>query len=149
MSAYNANKATINVLLDQIWVDNNANGIVDPTPTDGGLLAQMVARSSHQDSVDLNFGNTITSVAKGTIFNAALAAGDDRGYFLAGTVYGKSWAAHASAGEGVHNPFLLQALLSASITALHASTGFPVPPNADLRVRATPPPSVTARLSAR
>ena len=149
MSAYNANIATINVLLDQIWKDNNANGIVDASPTDGGLIAQMVARASHQDSVDLDFGNTITSVAKGTLYNAALAATDDRAYFLAGKVHGKSWAAHASSGNGVHNPFLLQALLAQSITALHQSTGFPAPPNADLRVRATPPPSVVSRVSTR
>jgi predicted CXXCH cytochrome family protein len=149
MSAYNANISVINVLLDQIWVDNNANAIVDASPTDGGLLAQMVARGSHQDSVDLDFGNTITSVAKGTIYNAALAATDDRAYFLGGKVFGKSWAAHASSGNGVHNPFLLQALLAQSITALHQSTGFPVPPNADLRVRATPPPGVVSRVSVR
>jgi predicted CXXCH cytochrome family protein len=148
ITAYNANIATLDILLDQIWKDNNGNGIVDPSPTDGGLIAQMVARSSHQDSVDLDFGNTITSVAKGTLYNAALAATDDRPYFLAGTVYGKSWAAHTSSGNGVHNPFLLQALLSASITALHQSTGFPVPPAADLSVHATPPPSVLARVRA-
>jgi hypothetical protein len=144
-SAYNANIAVLDNLLDQVWVDANANGIVDPTPTDGGLLAQMVARASHQDSVDLNFGNTTTSVAKGTIFNAALAATDDRAYFLAGTVFGKSWAAHASSGNGVHNPFLLQALLAASISALHTATGFPAPPHADLTVHAAPPPGVRMR----
>jgi predicted CXXCH cytochrome family protein len=149
MSAFNANKGTINLLLDAIWKDNNANGIVDPSPTDGGLIAQMVARGSPQDSFDLNFSNSTTSVAKGTLWNAALAAGDDRAYFLNGTVYGRTFSSHASAGEGVHNPFLLQALLSASITALHQSTGFPVPPYLDLRVRATPPPGVRLRLSAR
>jgi len=150
MSAYTANIAVIDNLLDQIWVDSNGNGVVDPYPTDGGLLAQMVARASHQDSVDLNFGNTITSVAKGTIFNAALAATDDRPYFLAGKVFGKSWAAHASSGNGVHNPFLLQALLSASVAALHTATGFPAPPYVDMSVHATPPPGLrTKAVSAR
>jgi hypothetical protein len=142
VSSYNANLAVIDNLLDQIWVDSNGNGIVDPSPTDGGLLAQMVARSSHTDSVDLNFGSTVTSVAKGAIFNAALAATDDRPYFLAGKVYGKSWAAHASSGNGVHNPFLLQALLTASIAAMHTTYSLTAPPGTDLRVRATPPPGL-------
>jgi hypothetical protein len=147
VSSYNANVATINNLLDQIWTDVNSNGTVDPSPTDGGLLAQMVARGSHQDSVDLNFGNTITSVAKGTIFNAALAATDTRAYFFAGRVLGKSWAAHASSGNGVHNPFLIQALLVASIAAMHTTYSLAPPANLDLRIRATPPPGL--KVSAR
>jgi len=146
MSAYQANIATLDNLLDQLWVDSNNNGIVDAT--DGGLLAQMVARGSSADSAALNFGSTVTTVAKGTIWNAALAATDDRPYWTAGTVFGKSWAAHMSSGNGVHNPFLLQALLAASIQVMHTTYSLTLPPNFDPRITATPPPGLR-RLSSR
>ncbi|HUK20348.1 MAG TPA: cytochrome c3 family protein [Gemmatimonadales bacterium] len=146
-SAFQAEQASLDNLLDQLWVDSNNNGIIDAT--DGGLLAQMVARGSAADSAQLNFGSSTTTVAKGTIWNAALGATDDRTYWLAGTVFGKSWAAHASAGNGVHNPFLLEALLSASIAALHTASGLTPTVPLDLRIRATPPPGVRVRLSSR
>ena len=143
VSSYNANVATINNLLDQIWTDLNGNAVIDST--DGGLLPQLVARAMRPgataaDSAPLNFGSTTTTVAKGTLFNAALAATDTRAYFFAGRVLGKSWAAHASSGNGVHNPFLLQALLTSSIAALHSTYSLSAPANMDLRIRATPPP---------
>jgi hypothetical protein len=49
----------------------------------------------------------------------------------------------------VHNPFLLEALLSSSIAALHTASGLTAPVNADLRVTATPPPGVRLRVSSR
>ncbi|HUL49194.1 MAG TPA: cytochrome c3 family protein [Gemmatimonadales bacterium] len=151
MSAYTANISILDNLLDQLWVDSNGNGIVDAT--DGGLLAQMVARGLPSDSAALNFGSTgagatVTSVAKGTIWNAALAATDDRPYWLSGKVFKAGWAAHASAGNGVHNPFLLQALLTASIQVMHSTYALTLPPNFDPRITATPPPGLR-RLSSR
>jgi predicted CXXCH cytochrome family protein len=147
MSAYQAINATLDNLLDQIWVDSNGNGVIDAT--DGGLLAQMVARGTAADSAALNFGSTTTTVAKGTLWNAALAATDDRLYFLSGQVFGKSWAAHQASGNGVHNPFLLEALLSSSIAALHTTYNLTAPANLDLRVTATPPPGLRLRVSSR
>ncbi len=88
-------------------------------------------------------------MAKGTLFNAALAATDDRAYFLSGTVLGKSFATHMASGNGVHNPFLLEALLTSSIAALHSTYGLPSPPVGNVQVQATPPPSVRMRAGLR
>jgi predicted CXXCH cytochrome family protein len=141
-SAYQAVQARFDNLLDQIWTDKNANGVIDATPTDAGILPQMVARGTPADSAALNFGSTTTTVAKGTLWNAALAATIDRQQFLNGKVYGKSFATHMASGNGVHNPFLLEALLTSSIAALHTTYGLAPPVNLDLRVRATPPPGL-------
>jgi len=141
-SAYVTFRGRLDNLLDQIWTDVNGNGVIDPTPTDAGLLPQMVARGTAADSAALNFGSTTTTVAKGTLWNAALAATDDRPQFLSGKVFGKGWAAHMSSGNGVHNPFLLEALLTSSIDALKSTYGVAAPPLADLTVHATPPPGL-------
>ena len=79
----------------------------------------------------------------------ALAATDTRRYWLSGKVYGLSWAAHASSGNTVHNPFLLEALLTSSIQAMHTTYSLTLPPNFDPRITATPPPGVRLRLSTR
>ena len=141
-SAYLTFIGRLDNLLDQIWTDKNANGVIDQTPTDAGVLPQMVARGTAADSAALNFGSTTTTVAKGTLWNAALAATDDRAQFLSGKVYGKSFTTHMASGNGVHNPFLLEALLTSSIAALHSTYGLAPPANLDLRVQATPPPGL-------
>jgi predicted CXXCH cytochrome family protein len=144
-SAFVAFQSRLDNLLDQIWVDVDSNGVIDSTDT--GILAQMVLRHSGADSAALNFGSTTTTVAKGTLYNAALAATSDRKYFLSGKVFGKSWAAHMASGNGVHNPFLLEALLTSSIAALHTASGLSAPLTTDLRVHAKAPPGV--RVSSR
>jgi predicted CXXCH cytochrome family protein len=151
-NAYVTFRARLDNLLDQIWTDANGNAVIDST--DGGLLPQLLARAlrpgaTAADTAALNFGSTTTTVAKGTLFNAALAATDDRPQFLGGTVFGKSWAAHASAGNGVHNPFLLEALLTSSIAALQTTYSLAPPRPINLSVQATAPPGVRARASQR
>src|SRR5205807_2453714 len=84
--------------------------------------------------------NNITTVAKGTLWNAALAATEDRKYFLSGTVLNRTFATHMASGNGVHNPFLLEALLTSSIASLHSTYGLPSP-HVDLRVQATLAPT--------
>jgi predicted CXXCH cytochrome family protein len=145
-------KGRLDNLLDQIWLDSNGNGVIDST--DVGLLPQLVARAmrpgaTRADSLPLRFDTTVTTVAKGTLFNAALAATSERPYFLGGAVFGRSWAAHMASGNGVHNPFLLEALLTSSIAALHTSYGLPAPPRLNLQVQATPPPGLRMRVSQR
>ena len=149
-NAYVTFRARLDNLLDQIWLDSNANGVIDST--DGGLIPQLVARAlrpgaTAADSAEINFRNTITTVAKGTLWNAALAATDDRPYFLSGKVLGNTFATHMASGNGVHNPFLLEALLTSSIDALHTTYGLPAPPAQFLRVQATPPPGLRTRVS--
>ncbi len=150
-NAYLTFKGRLDNLLDQIWTDANANGVIDST--DGGLVPQLVARAlrpgaTGADSAQIDFGSATTTVAKGSLFNAALAATDDRQYFLNGTVLGKGFATHMASGNGVHNPFLLEALLTSSIAALHTTYGL-APPRLNLQVQATPPPGVQMRVSQR
>jgi hypothetical protein len=152
-SAYVTFKGRLNNLLDQIWTDNPTSGTVgtiDSAGIDGGLIPQLVARAlrpgaTAADTAAINFSSNVTTVAKGALFNAALAATDDRPYFASGRVLNRGFAAHRSAGNGAHNPFLLEALLTSSIDALHTSYGLPSPP-VDLRVQATAPPGVRARI---
>ncbi|MGE3616517.1 MAG: cytochrome c3 family protein [Gemmatimonadales bacterium] len=144
-TAYNAFQARLDNLLTQLWDDKDGDKVIDPSPTDGGLLAQMVARNSAADIAALDFSSATTTVAKGALFNAALAANDDHLEFLSGKAYGRTFSTHPASGNGVHNPFLLEALLTASISAVRAEYGFPAPPNLDLKVQATMPPGVKFR----
>jgi len=153
-NAYLTFRGRLDNLLDQLWTDANANGVIDSAGIDGGLIPQLVARAQRPtataaDTAAISFGSNVTTVAKGALWNAALAATDDRPYFLNGTVLGKGFATHMASGNGVHNPFLLEALLTSSIDALHASYGLPAPPRLNLQVQATPPPGLRARASSR
>jgi predicted CXXCH cytochrome family protein len=145
-SAFITIQQNLDNLLDQLWKDVDSNGVINATDT--GLLPEMVARGTAADTAALNFGTNVTTVAKGALWNAALAATDDRQYFLAGTVYGRNFATHMASGNGVHNPFLLQALLSASIDAVRSTYALPAPPNYDTTIRATMPPGVRLRVPA-
>ncbi|HEY6108376.1 MAG TPA: hypothetical protein VIV56_05655, partial [Gemmatimonadales bacterium] len=143
--AYISVITNLNNLLNQLWNDTNANDTIDATDT--GLLPAMVARGTAADSAALNFGTTVTTTAKGALFNAALAATEDKAYFLGGTVYGRGFATHMASGNGVHNPFLLQALLAASIDAVRTEYALPAPPNYDTHIVGTVPASVRPRVS--
>jgi len=149
--AYQTLKGELNNYLDQIWTDNPSAGTVgtiDSAGIDGGLIPQLVARAlrpgaTAADSAPINFRNNITSVAKGSLWNAALAATEDRRIFLGGRLLGNTFSTHMASGNGVHNPFMLKALLISSISALHTTYGLPSPP-VDLRLPA-PPPGVRLR----
>lgn len=142
-SAFIAVQSRLDNLLDQLWLDSDDNGVIDGT--DGGLLAQMVARNTAADQAALDFSSNVTTVAKGALFNAALAATDDRENFLGGKVYGIGFSTHAAAGNGVHNPFLLEALLTSSISAVRSAYGLSAPAPVDLSIHATPPPGLKLR----
>ncbi len=150
--AYRTLKGELNNLLDQIWLDANANSVIDST--DGGLIPQLVARAlrpgaTPADSAEINFRNNVTTVAKGTLWNAALAATEDRSYFLSGKLLGNTFSTHMASGNGVHNPFLLKALLTSSISTLHTTYGLPAPPQQFLQVQGPLPPGVRMRASQR
>lgn len=142
-SAFISEETSLNNLLDQIWVDVDSNNVIDAT--DVGLLPQMVARGTAADSAALDFSSTVTTTAKGTLWNAALAATNSRQNFLGGKVFGITFSTHMASGNGVHNPFLLEALLSASIAQLRLEYGLAPPANYDLTIRATQPPGVRLR----
>ncbi len=143
-SAYITIIQNLDNLLDQLWDDVDSNGIIDTLDT--GLLPAMVKRGTAADTAALDFSSNVTTVAKGALWNAALAATDDKQYFLSGKVYGRGFATHMASGNGVHNPFLLQALLSASIDAVRSTYALPAPPNYDTTIRATMPPGVRLRV---
>jgi hypothetical protein len=131
----------------------NANGIIDSAGVDQGLVPQLVSRAlrpgaTAADSAPINFRNNVTSVAKGTLWNAALAATEDRPEFTSGKLLGNGFAAHMSSGNGVHNPFLLKALLVASIASMHSTYGLSAPvPLPGTRVPGPLPPGVRLRAS--
>jgi hypothetical protein len=109
------------------------------------LIPQLVARAlrpgaTAADSAEINFRNNVTTVAKGTLWNAALAATEDRPYFLGGKLLGNTFSTHMASGNGVHNPFLLKALLTSSIAELHSAYGLPTPPRQIPRVLGPMPP---------
>jgi len=146
--AYQTLKGELHNYLDQIWRDNNANGIIDSAGIDNGLVPQLVSRAlrpgaTAADSAPINFRNNVTSVAKGTLWNAALAATEDRRIFLSGRLLGNTFSTHMASGNGVHNPFMLKALLTSSIAAMQSTYGLPSPP-VDLRLP-PPPPGVRLR----
>lgn len=155
--AYRTLKGELNNYLDQIWTDNptvGTVGTIDSAGIDGGLIPQLVTRAMRPtataaDSAELSFRNNITSVAKGTLWNAALAATEERPQFLSGRLLGNGFSTHMASGNGVHNPFLLKALLTSSIAALHNTYGLPAPPQQFLQVQGPLPPGVRLRASER
>jgi predicted CXXCH cytochrome family protein len=155
--AYRTLKGELNNYLDQIWTDNASAGTVgtiDSAGIDGGLIPQLVTRAMRPtataaDSAEISFRNNITSVAKGSLWNAALAATEDRRIFLSGKLLGNTFSTHMASGNGVHNPFLLKALLTSSIAALHSTYGLPSPPQQNLQVQGPLPPGVRLRASQR
>ncbi len=155
--AYRTLKSELNNYLDQIWTDNPTVGIVgtiDSAGIDGGLIPQLVARAMRPgataaDTAEISFRNNITSVAKGSLWNAALAATEDRPIFLSGKLLGNTFSTHMASGNGVHNPFLLKALLTSSIAALRSTYGLPSPPQQKLEVQGPLPPGVRLRASQR
>jgi predicted CXXCH cytochrome family protein len=153
LSAYQVVRARMNSLTDALWNDTNGNAVLETT--DGGVLPEILAQAIAAGNLnEMNlYDNTLTP-AEGAIWNAQLAATDQRpqwtNFVIAGqnscgptpcTTQGGSNTAHASSGDGVHNPFLLEALLTSSIDYLKSHYGVPAPP-VDLSVRATVPPGV-------
>lgn len=118
----------INTKLDSLWVDTNGNGSVDPTPTDAGLVPQVLA-AFPTDTIIFDPNDDLVTVGEGVWWNAQIAHTDERPLFSGTTFYvglagpdgaGINWSAHSTSGDGVHNPEFLKALLSASIQALIA-----------------------------
>lgn len=121
------NKDEISALLDQLWFDSDADGVVDPT--DAGLIPQVAARAvaNAADTLDLDPRDGVVTVAEGAFWNAQIAATADRPRFLGAMFYvgiagpndeGIRWTGHRASGDGVHNPSFVKALLEASIQAV-------------------------------
>jgi len=109
-NAFNATRGTMRLLTDQLWTDLNASNSLQAFPTDAGLLARVRQLYPGEWSTTDNR----ISPAEGAEFNARLCG-----------EYGQSTADNS---KGIHNPFLCQALLVASINQLVATYALPAPP---------------------
>jgi len=139
-TAFTSLKNDLNSLVDILWTDDGDHVM---EATDGGLLPQIIASD---DTLELWLGDDIVTVAEGAFYNAQLAYTHDREHWGDGEMWGVHFSAHKASGEGVHNPFLLRALLSASIGAVINTYGPVPPPNVNLtellKPQATLPPGV-------
>jgi predicted CXXCH cytochrome family protein len=130
----------INNLLDELWTDSDGDAVLETS--DGGLLPQVLAQ---EGSGALNpFDNQFTT-AEGALWNAQVAWTSQRPHWGSGRIEGQeqSFSSHKGSGEGVHNPFLIEALLRASISAVEDRYGLTA--SISPRIRATPPPDVSLR----
>jgi predicted CXXCH cytochrome family protein len=106
----------LKMLTDQLWVDSNGNRSMQAAPTDAGMLPTVrQMRPSEWSTTD----NRVTP-AEGAEFNARLCG-----------EYGQSTADNS---KGVHNPFLCEALLIATINEIRTFYGLPSPPAAVLEI---------------
>lgn len=148
-------RARMNFLVDQLWDDVDGDAVMEQT--DDGLLPQVLAQAITAGNLnEINLYEGPLTTAEGAIWNAQLAYTGERpvwaNFSVEGqlsctpsatcTTQGGSNTAHKSSGEGVHNPFLLEALLIASIEAVQDQYGVPAPPMA-LRPQLTVPPGVS------
>jgi predicted CXXCH cytochrome family protein len=153
-SAFITVQTRMNTLTDLLWNDVNGNAVLEPT--DGGLLPQILAQAiAAHDSNQINLYDNVLTPAEGAIWDAQLATSAERPQWTRFTVVGQKSCTpsatcttvgsantgHLSSGEGVHNPFLLEALLLASIDYLTTYYNLSAPP-ADLSMHATVPPGV-------
>lgn len=122
-SALSVLRARIKLLADVLWKDVNGNETVDKYPTDNGYLAKV--KLNDPNAWKVTVPDTI-SAAEGAEFNAKLA--------------GAGLYSNGDKSLGVHNPFLYEALLRASIQELQNKyPGFlPAPPPAVQRILEEP-----------
>ena len=130
-------KTRLHGLLDQLWFDTDDNRVIDVT--DAGLLPQVVAQG---DATQFDMSDAVVMVAEGAVWNAILAYTSERDFWASGRALGRSFRGHKSSGEGVHNPALLEALLTSSIQAVMDEYGLVPPPGLDLTPQFTPPPGL-------
>ncbi|HEX9580791.1 MAG TPA: cytochrome c3 family protein [Gemmatimonadales bacterium] len=151
-TAFQVVRARMDQLTDQLWTDD---GDAVMETTDGGLLPKVLAQAiAANNRNEMNLYDSKLSTAEGAIWNAQLAFTHNRtqwsSFVIEGqntcttagcTTGGGSNTAHKSSGEGVHNPFLLEALLLGSIDAVRKQYGVSAPPFDETR-RMTVPPGV-------
>jgi predicted CXXCH cytochrome family protein len=134
----------INDGLDALWEDSDGDAVLETT--DGGLLPQVLAQDLADGTVDeINpFDQTFT-VAEGALWNAQIAYTSERPHWGDGEIEGLdgSFGAHKGSGDGVHNPFLTEALLDASADAVADEYGLTAPASART-LEAEVPPGISA-----
>jgi len=111
-SAFNTVRARMKLLTDQLWIDSNGSSSLQAAPTDAGMLPMVRQMNPTAWS---NSDNMVTP-AEGGEFNARLCG-----------EYGQS---NSDNSKGIHNPFLCEALLIATINEVRSTYGLPAPPAA-------------------
>jgi hypothetical protein len=104
---FNDSRALMKSFTDQLWVDVNASGSLQASPTDAGLLPSVRATQPGEWSTTDN----VITPAEGAEFNARLCG-----------EYNQSTADNS---KGVHNPFLCRALLIATINYIRSYYALP------------------------
>jgi predicted CXXCH cytochrome family protein len=113
-NAFTTVRSRMKFYADQLWIDSNANGTLNPSPTDLGLLASLkLSRPAEWSTTD----NIITP-AEGAEFNARLC--------------GEFGQSNADNSKGIHNPFLCESLMIATISYVRSYYGFPASTTADV-----------------
>jgi len=105
--AFTTIRARMKFFVDQLWINTNGNGSIDPSPTDGGLLATLKVTKPNE----WKSGDGILSPAEGAEYNARLC--------------GEIGQDNSDNSKGIHNPFLCEALLTATISYIKTYYGFP------------------------
>ena len=110
-AAFNTVRARMKFYTDQLWRDQDSSGSISAAPTDAGLLATVKANMPGEFST----ADTLVTPAEGAEFNTRMCG-----------EYGQSTSDNS---KGVHNPFLCESLLIATIEYLkvHYSLSTPSP----------------------
>ncbi len=109
-SAFNTVRARMKLLTDQLWIDSNSSGSLQASPTDAGMLPTV----RQMNPTAWSSTDNMVTPAEGGEFNARLCG-----------EYGQS---NSDNSKGIHNPFLCEALLIATINEVRATYGLPAPP---------------------
>jgi hypothetical protein len=80
------------------------------------------------DATQFDMSDAVVMVAEGAVWNAILAYTSERDFWASGRALGRSFRGHKTSGEGVHNPPMLEALLTSSIQAVMDEYGLVPPP---------------------
>jgi predicted CXXCH cytochrome family protein len=156
-TAFEVVQQRMDVLTDALWTDTDGDAVMETT--DGGLLPKILAQAignGNLNEINLYDNDPDVTPAEGAIWNAQLAATSDRPNWLNFKVAGQksctpqatcttqngSNTGHISSGQGVHNPFLLEALLLESIKYLQSYYGVSAPPTLDLKPELVAPPGL-------
>jgi predicted CXXCH cytochrome family protein len=105
-SAFNTIRGRMKFYVDQLWINSDGDNTLDPSPTDAGLLASLKASRPAEWT-----NATVLSPAEGAEFNARLC--------------GETGQSNTDNSKGIHNPFLCEALLTATITYIRSYYGLP------------------------
>ncbi len=95
--AFTTVRTRMKFLTDQLWLNLNNDGSLQASPTDGGILATLkLTRAAEWSNTDI-----VITPAEGAEFNARLC--------------GEYNQPNSDNSKGIHNPFLCEALLIATI----------------------------------